>query len=252
MPARTIEEIIVELDEIIARSRREQSRLGFFATLYRNVTLKVKEGIANSDFEDGPRMERLDVAFANRYLSALESFLRGEPPTLCWLVSFQAANLWSPIILQHLLLGMNAHINYDLGIAAAEIAPGNQLPALQGDFNRINTILGGMVNRVRANVDELSPWINFVDRIVPLTKEDRIINFSMEKARDSAWSVANMLASSTPAQQTRKLAILDQAVTAFGRLIRTPAGIFVNLGLRVVRLRETSDVQRIIDVLSQM
>jgi len=52
--ARTIDEVIVHLDDIIARSIREQSRLGYFAALYRKVTVKVKEGIAQGRFEDGP------------------------------------------------------------------------------------------------------------------------------------------------------------------------------------------------------
>jgi hypothetical protein len=59
--ARTIDEVIQQLDEIIVRSIRERSRLGFFAALYHTVTLKVREGIAAGQFEDGPRMERLPL-----------------------------------------------------------------------------------------------------------------------------------------------------------------------------------------------
>jgi hypothetical protein len=250
MPARNIDEVIVELDEIIARCRLERSRLGFFAVLYRNVTLKVKEGINAGFFEDGPRMERLDVAFANRYIAALESYRGGQQPPQCWLVSFEAAAAWPPLILQHLLLGMNAHINFDLGIAAAETCPGDQLPSLKTDFDRINMVLGSMVLKVRANISELSPWIKLIDSIDPAT-EDRIINFSLNKARTSAWLVATMLASSSPAQQAVKIAMLDNAVAAFGRLIRRPAGFLINLALRIIRLRESNDVPRIIDVLSQ-
>ena len=77
MSANTIDEVIARLDDIIQSARAERSRLGFFATLYRNVTLKVKQGIGSGFFEDGPRMERLDVGFANRYLSALENFRSG-------------------------------------------------------------------------------------------------------------------------------------------------------------------------------
>jgi hypothetical protein len=250
MPARNIDEVIVRLDEIIATARREESRLGFFAVLYRNVTLKVKEGINSGYFEDGPRMERLDVAFANRYIAALESFLRHEQPSKCWFVSFEAAAAWSPLIVQHLLLGMNAHINFDLGIAAAETCPGDQLPSLKTDFNRINMILGGMLVKVKENIEQLSPWIRLIDRIDPQT-EDRVINFSLDKARTSAWLVATMLAPSS-SQQVRKLEILDSGVATFGRLLRYPRGWLINLGIRIIRLRESNDIPKIIDVLSQM
>jgi hypothetical protein len=252
MPANTIDEVLIRLDEIIASTRSEKNRLGFFAVLYRNVTLKVREGIKTGFFEDGPRMERLDVTFANRYISAYESFQRNEPLSKCWLVSFKAAATWPPIILQHLLLGMNAHINFDLGIAASEVAPGDQLPSLKRDFDQINNILGGMIAKVKANVDELSPWINLLDHLVDAKTEDKIINFSLNKARESAWLVAVMLASASPAQKAKKLAFLDEAVAGFGHLIQKPVGLLINLGLWVIHLRESNDIPRIIDVLSQM
>lgn len=99
MPAHTIDEVIAQLDEIIARSRRENSRLGFFAALYRQVTIKVKDGIASGRFEDGVRMERLDVIFADRYLEALGHFRAGEPANKCWHAAFEAATSWRLLIL---------------------------------------------------------------------------------------------------------------------------------------------------------
>jgi hypothetical protein len=43
---------------------------------------------------------------------------------------------------------MNAHINLDLGIAAAQVAPGPALPALHTDFLCINAILASVVATV--------------------------------------------------------------------------------------------------------
>lgn len=250
-PPQTIDEVLQQLDQIIFTCRKDSSRLGFFATLYRNVTIKVKEGIAARAFQDGPRMERLDVAFAGRYLAALQSFRRNEPLSNCWRVAFQAAPIYWPLIIQHLLIGMNAHINFDLGIAAAETAPGPKLPALREDFDRINNILGGMILKVRSEVEELSPWIKFLDQLAP-TAEDRIINFSLNKSRASAWLVATMVNSTPPEKLGTKLSILDDGVAMLGSLIANPMGWLVNLGLHGIRLRESNDVPHIIDVLSQM
>jgi Family of unknown function (DUF5995) len=251
MAITTIDEVIAHLDDIIARARIDKSRLGLFAALYRNVTIKVKEGIQHGLFEDGPRMERLDVTFASRYLSALEAFRAGEQASKCWLVAFEAAATWRPIILQHLLLGMNAHINFDLGIAAAQVAPGDQLPGLQHDFNQINDILTGMVQRVRDNVEELSPWIHLLDHIDPKAGT-AVINFSLEKARANAWNVATRLASLNESQQIAQLEVMDTSVWALGHLIWQPLGFLFKQGLVVIRVRESSDVPRIIDVLGQI
>ena len=43
MPAKTIDEVIQQLDEIIDRSYWQKSRLGYFAALYRKVTIEVKK-----------------------------------------------------------------------------------------------------------------------------------------------------------------------------------------------------------------
>jgi hypothetical protein len=61
-----------------------------------------------------------------------------------------------------------------------------------------------------------------------------------------------MIASASPDQRARKLSILDDAVAAFGHLVQKPIGILINLGLRVIRLRESNDIPKVIDVLSQM
>ena len=127
MKAKTIDEVIVLLDEIIATAKKENSRLGYFPALYRKVTIRVKEGIRDGIFQNESRMETLDVNFANRYLEAFELQKKGGQPTLSWKLAFEKCQTWRPIALQHLLLGMNAHISLDLGIAAAETMKGKNL-----------------------------------------------------------------------------------------------------------------------------
>ncbi len=232
MPPQTIDDVLTELDQIILRAGNERS-------------------IAAGLFEDGPRMEKLDVTFANRYLAALDSFRRGEQLSKCYLVSFQLAARWPPIILQHLLTSMNAHINFDLGIAAQAVAPGAELASLENDFDRINDILGAMVAKVRSDVEEVSPWIKFLDQLAPST-ENKFINFSLDKARASAWLVAKIVNSTPPEQLPLKLSILDDGVAMLGSLIASPKEWLVSLGLHVIRLRESNDIPHIIDVLSQV
>ena len=87
-PARSIDQVIQQLEEIILLSMETGSRIGYFAALYNRVTQTVCDGIANGRFEDGSRMERLDVVFANRFLAAYSAYQQGEPPTRSWLLKF--------------------------------------------------------------------------------------------------------------------------------------------------------------------
>ena len=68
----TVDQVLKALDAVIADAVRTGSRVGYFAAIYRKVTAKVAEGIASGFFDDSERMQRLDVAFATRYLTALE------------------------------------------------------------------------------------------------------------------------------------------------------------------------------------
>lgn len=248
MPASTIDEVIDELTAIIEWSRKEHSRLGYFAALYRTVTVEVKKGIQAGRFQDGPRMEKLDVAFANRYLDALRLYRAGQPTTECWQIAFDAASTWRPLILQHLLAGMNAHINFDLGVSAATVAPGADLSGLQHDFEEINKILASLTNEVQTKISRVSPWMTVLDWIGGRTDE-AVVNFSIDAARKASWRTAQRLAATPQSGWPPALAELDRTVMELGRLVLHP-GWFLSTGLLVVRIRETQDIGRVIDALT--
>ena len=243
----TIDHVIDQLADIIDWSRKTKSRLGYFAALYRKVTIKVKEGIAENFFDNGERMERLDVIFANRYLTAIEAYRNNRHPTNCWIYSFQVAKQLWPIVLQHLLLGMNAHINLDLGIAAARTVPSTELPSLQEDFNRINEILAGLVGDVQNDLAQIWQILRLMNRYLGNT-QTAIINFSMEKARDNAWSVAERLAPLAESAQKVEIAKLDAEVAAFANVIRHP-GVVGSAVSGFIRLGERGSVPKKIDIL---
>ena len=196
MPVNTIDDVIAALDAIIQRSWDERSSMGYFAALYRRVTRAVKEGISKNQFSDGPRMEKLDVIFASRYLDALAAHQSGEKPSRCWKIAFDACPDDSRLVLQHLLAGMNAHINLDLGVASAEVCPGDSIDQLKSDFDMINTVLAAQVRAVEAEMSAISPLISTLSH-VGLRTETTLINFNIGLARRAAWFTAERLAKGT-------------------------------------------------------
>ena len=247
MAAQTIAEVLTALDAVIERARVERSRTGYFAVLYREVTRRVRDGIAAGRFEDGARMERLDVIFANRYLHALERHRNGEAPFRSWGIAFEAARAWPPLILQHLLLGINAHINLDLGIAAAETAPGDTLPALRRDFDEITLVLGEMLDGVQDRIGDVSPWFWVLDRVGERTDEE-VFSFVLGKARGFAWQLAGQLAPASAPERATLIALTDQAVALLGRRVRSPRWLLRPV-LAAVRARESSDAAVVMTVL---
>ena len=109
-------------------------------------------------------MRRFVVIFANYYLAAYDGFRDGRIPSTAWTLTFEAAQQWWPTVLQHLLLGMNAHINLDLGIAAACAAPGDRIADLKGGFDRINALLADQVEEVLAALAQISPLLGVLNK----------------------------------------------------------------------------------------
>lgn len=242
----TVADVLDALDGVIARALEEKSRLGYFAAIYRKVTAKVAEGIATGFFDDDDRMARLDVAFAGRYLSALKAFEQGGKTTRSWQLAFDAGSASGPIIVQHLLLGVNAHINLDLGVAAAHTAPGAELAGLRRDFDRINEILALIIADIERDLGEVSPWMKLLGRIGG-RHDDEIVRFSIEVARTQAWRFAVELAPLPADHWAGPISARDAGTARLGRRILHPG--LLSVGLLVIRARESNDVRRNIEAL---
>ena len=243
----SIEGIVARLGEIVDETKAENSALGYFAAVYRRVTLQVKFDIDDGLFDDSALMRRFVVIFANHYLTAYDKFRGGGTPVKAWTLAFAAAQQWWPTVLQHLLLSMNAHINLDLGIAAARAAPRGRIGDLKGGFDRINAVLADQVEEVLEALARISPLLGVLNKSLGRADE-LLINFRMEKARAAAWRVAQQLAPLDRAAQARKIASLDEEVTTFGRRIRCPrfAGRWA---MRMVRLDERGTVSSRVAIL---
>jgi len=189
----TIDGVLTRLNGLLDDAIRGGRRIGYFVALYERVTSNVRHAlIAGTVFDDNPRMERLDVVFANRFIEAWELHVAGSSPTESWGVAFEMLENPGPLVIQHLMLGMNAHINLDLGIAAATVAPTPaQLEALHADFNRINDVLARLVKIVEIQLTTICPPLS---RLADLaTVEERIFDFGMAASRDVAWKLAQDL-----------------------------------------------------------
>jgi len=247
--AQTIDQVIAQLDDVVAWSRQRKSRLGYFAALYRRMTQEVKNGIVQGRFQDGARMEKLDVIFANRYLAAFNQRRLRRKPTQSWQTAFARASDRQLLILQHLLLGMNAHINLDLGIAAAQTSPGNDYAALQKDFDQINLVLTDLYDRVKAGIETVSPAFYLIDQFAPARDEKILFNFSVEKARGMAWASGQALASVDAKQQPLLIARLDEAVAALAVGIALP-NLALGPVMAMIAQTETQNVGKVMDAIS--
>jgi hypothetical protein len=193
MAAENIDDVVDGLAGIVREAGRAGDRIGYFAALYRQVTVEVRTAIHGGLFDDGARMDRFDTHFGNRYFEAHDAWRRARSGPRCWREAFGLLGDADTIIVQHLVLGVNAHINLDLAIAAARTSPGAAIRDLQRDFLLINDILGRVVLAVQDSIGALSPLMSLLDHVGARTDE-RILDFSIRQSREEAWYNAVLLA----------------------------------------------------------
>jgi hypothetical protein len=247
--AQTIDQVLEELDKIIEQTVQENNYLGIFAYVYRRTTAQIRQAITDKQFENNERMEKMDVNFAGKYLDAYQKFNHNVDCPESWSVPFQARNEKLTII-QHLLMGMNAHINLDLGVAASETAPGETIHELENDFMKVNDILDSLTEEMEKRIGRVSRWMFLLGWIGGKT-DDAIVNFSIRKARDEAWEFACKLSSLDEAGKLAKIETTDSIIASLAGIIRHPPGIILRSILKFISRFEEKQVRKIIEELEK-
>ncbi|WP_347354919.1 DUF5995 family protein [Intrasporangium sp.] len=150
MPARNLETVVAAMDARLAALPAGQPARRRFLETYRRTTLAVGTAIDEARFEDPAWVERCDVVFADLYLAALDRDLAGAPGVpRPWRLAFDAPP--SLPALRHVLLGINAHLNYDLPQALLGVIDDDEFadPVLTArrrrDHERVDRVLAGCV-----------------------------------------------------------------------------------------------------------
>jgi len=247
MRAKTVHDVIEKIDMIIDRTRKEKSRIGYFAALYHHVAVRFEQKLNENYFVHSDEIANLDVIFFNRYLEAIDNYWNGQLATSAWNVTFEAAKSKCPIVLQHLLLGMNAHIGLDLGVAVARSVPADRLLDFKDDFDKMNDLLASLFDTVKCDLAKIWPTLRLVDALLG-NIENEIVNFSMAAVRRRAWNIAIELSRMTPQEQFTRIDEIDREIAFLSRLIWKP-GIFTRIGIQFIRMGERGTVPQIIDTL---
>lgn len=144
-----VDRVARDLESRLDKLAPAQDHLRTFLSTYQRTTLAVGRALDGGLFEDPAWVERWDVVFAETYLTALDAHLTGDAPPRPWRLAFNAPRELPGLV--HVLLGMNAHVNYDLPqallavISDDDFVDASLMARRRRDHERIDLVLAGQV-----------------------------------------------------------------------------------------------------------
>jgi hypothetical protein len=215
---------------------------GYFPALYSRVTERIGTSIDDGAFQDGPGLDRFATRFASHYIAAAQNHAHGPR---CWQASWNVATDHRLLIIQHLLIGINAHVNYDLPRAVVEVADERgDLLSIRHDFDAVNDVLAGTYVDIVKDLDRVSRWVNSASRL----GGGHAFNFSLALARARAWQAATTMYP-LPAEGRRAYSEeLDRLVSVLAFQITRPAPILRPL-VGLARRFEEHDATKVVTAL---
>jgi hypothetical protein len=211
--------LIARMEEIGDRLVADNDERQHFHGAYLRSTKAVMKDAEAGNFVDPEWAELWAVAFAQLYMDAFDAWERGNDPSGPWRVAFEASRDPDIPPVRHSLLGINAHINYDLPQALLAVITDDEfdddeiLKRRAVDHAHVDSIL---VKRVHEEDKRLASVEEPGDRTII---DSLMMPFNtagtkrfLKEGRHKVWNNTHLLSSARrlgPDVYTEQLAVLE-------------------------------------------
>jgi hypothetical protein len=193
--------ILERMLEVIKQWEDQSDQRAIFLNCYAMMTRNMLSAIEQQEFKDPAWVDRLLHRFADYYFIALDAYEHNPstaPPV--WQVTHDITQTEDRLVLQKLLLGVNAHINYDLVFTLVELLEPEWAELSEtrraeryADHCYVNEVIGRTIDAVQDTVLEPAmPVMDIVDKLLgPL--DEMMLSRLITNWRDRVWNYAILL-----------------------------------------------------------
>lgn len=216
----TKQSVIKKMEDIAQQWENQQDPRAIFLRCYSMMSANMLQALEDQRFQNTDWVSVLLHRFADYYFDALACFDCGEAVPAVWQHVHQLSTGKKLHVLQHLLLGVNAHINYDLVLTLNDVleqdwkdlSPEDRQSRYQ-DHVTVNTIIAETIDTVQDEVvEQYSPRMDLIDRIMGRLDEKLLVGL-ISRWRESVWKNAvHMLDCQDTQQKERVRQELEQNV----------------------------------------
>lgn len=196
-----LQKMIQQADTWEKTADRRYIFLRCYSMMSTNMVAAIREG----KFEDPAWVSTLMQRFAEYYFVALEAYEhRTEHTSRVWKQVHEAAQHQRLHVLQNLLLGVNAHINYDLPLSLYDCLCQDwanldeaQRRSRQNDHETVNAIISSTIDAVQDTVVEpAAPIMAVVDQVLG-RMDEWLLSQLITSWRQEVWNVAIQMLEAT-------------------------------------------------------
>jgi hypothetical protein len=192
-----VDALVARMEGVLVQLEDDGSPARFFLGTYLRTTQAIGLAVDKRVFDDPGWVEAWDIDFATMYLDALTTY--GKDPAAVarpWRLAFGADPDLRPEA--HVLLGMNAHINYDLPqslirlIPPADFADPHVLKRRHHDHKRIDRVLAARVAAEDVALQRAGGSRTALDRVASPANRWASRAF-LREARRTVWKATEAL-----------------------------------------------------------
>jgi hypothetical protein len=200
--------IIQRMESLALEWENRKDPRAIFLRCYSMMSANMMDSINAHRFQNKEWVWRLLHRFADYYFDALACFDCGEAVPPVWQKVHNISTQKKLHVLQHLLLGVNAHINYDLVLTLYDMLAEEwdklsieERKSRYLDHVLVNTIIAETIDKVQDEVvEQYSPAMNLIDKAMGRLDEKILVGL-ISKWRASVWENALIMINSPDDEQ---------------------------------------------------
>jgi hypothetical protein len=190
----------------------EMQNLVAFNHTYLIITRNVAEKLGKNYFNNDELMEKFDIHFSRYYFDALYNYVHEEACPPSWKILFNLCKKDNLYQFMYMALGVNAHVNNDLGLTIFDIVKDD---SYKKDYDKVNIIIKKSIKEVVNFLEEKSRPLNSAKNSFQPVYSYFLYKI-IQKWRHNAWENYTML----KAQSVRKTDIEKKAEKTAGKLTK--------------------------------
>ena len=191
----TVPPVLNRMQVLVDRWDTCADRKAVFLRCYRMMTANMLAALDGGEFRDRAWVETLLHHFAGYYFDALDAYEQDPAAApAVWQLAHEACCDAAVHPIQHLLLGVNAHINYDLVLTVADLLepewdalPAERQALRYADHGHVNRVIARTIDAVQDEVlDPVMPSMDWLDMLMgPL--DEYLISRLITGWRETVW-----------------------------------------------------------------